>query len=279
MSPDYFVSIINQSLPEPHASLLAGMLFGQKYSNMPGELYVALLRTGTLHVVALSGTNVSILMRIVQNSTSWMGRKLSIFFVLVTIFGFLSLVGLDPPIVRATIMGAAGAILGISGRRSWALGSLLVSGGIMLFFWPQWLYSLSFQLSFLATLGIILFDSPHIGGSPGSDIFLGLKHGNFFIKAKNIFVENLKTTIAAQILITPILVYNFGRISLVSPLANALTLWSVEFITIGGIILVIGGALFWPLGRIAGFGLWFLLEYFIKIVELMSMVPFGQISF
>lgn len=279
MTPDYFVSIINQHLPEPHASLLAGMIFGAKYSRMPADLYAALLRTGTLHVVALSGTNVMILVRLVEKLAWPLGRRKASLWTLGTIAGFVAFVGLDPPIVRAALMGGIATLGDFAGKRQYGLLSLFFAAGVMLLVWPQWLYSLSFQLSFLATLGIILFDSARTGRGKIREIGeIGVIR-EIYIKAKTTFVENLRTTLAAQVLITPLLVYNFGRLSLVAPLANALAMWSVEFITIGGLALGLGGAIWWPLGRVVGMVLWVLLEYFIMVVELTSKIPYGEIWF
>ncbi|MCJ7740220.1 ComEC/Rec2 family competence protein, partial [Candidatus Microgenomates bacterium] len=71
-----FLSIINSLLPEPQASLLGGILFGVK-ATMPKDLYNALVVTGTLHIIALSGMNVSILVNLIAKITSFLGKKAS----------------------------------------------------------------------------------------------------------------------------------------------------------------------------------------------------------
>ena len=282
MSPDYFVSIINQQLPEPQASLLAGMLFGQKYSHMPQALYNDLITTGTLHVVALSGTNVSILIRVVDKVFGSLGRRFGFIATIVTITLFVAMVGADPPIVRATIMGGLATLTSYIGRRSYVIYSLLFTATLMLIIKPEWLTSLSFQLSFFATLGIIFFDSrgqkPHsrnVNLAHSWNVQIGLVASWF----KFIFMENLRTTLAAQIFITPLLVYSFGRLSLVAPLTNALGLWVVEYITWLGILLVTVGAVIRPLGVLLGMVLWLLLTIFIVIVEVTALIPFAQINF
>ena len=274
MSPDYFVSVINQYLPEPQASLLAGMLFGQKYSHMPIQLYNDLVTTGTLHVVALSGTNVSILIRVVDKVFGSLGRKFGFISTMITISLFVLMVGADPPIVRATIMGGISTLTSYIGRRTYVIYSLIFTAAIMLLLKPAWLTSLSFQLSFFATLGIILLDNR--GQKPHSrNVQIGLVASWF----KFIFLENLRTTLSAQVFITPLLVYNFGRLSLVAPLTNALGLWVVEYITWLGILLVIVGALLRPLGALLAIILWLLLTIFIIIVKTTALIPFAQINF
>lgn len=277
MSPDTFVSIINQSLPEPHASLLAGMIFGAKYSKLPEELYSALIRTGTLHVVALSGTNVTILVRLVEKLTIAASRKKAFLLTIGLICGFVLLVGFDPPIVRAAIMGGIAAVGDFAGKRKYGILSLLFAAGLMLLIWPEWLFSLSFQLSFLATLGIILFDFKE-GKKTIETEKIGVIR-EIYIKAGRTFTENLRTTLAAQIFITPLLIYNFGRLSLIAPLSNALSLWSVEFITVAGIAVSLGGLVWAPAGRVIGWVSWVFLEYFILVVNLTNKAPFGEIRF
>lgn len=290
MSPDYFVQIINQYLPEPHSSLLSGMIFGQKYSRMGAEFYQALVRTGTLHVVALSGTNVTILIKLIGKLSLPLGGRKSGITTLGAILGFVLFVGVEPPIVRAAIMGGIATLGDFLGKRQYGLLSLLFASGVMLLVRPDWLYSLSFQLSFLATLGIIVFDAPRMGGKireirdsePETSSRFRAGVGvirEFYIKARVMFIENLRTTMAAQVFITPLLVYNFGRLSLVAPLSNALAMWSVGPITWLGIFLAVAGAIFWPLGRVLAWVTWVFLEYFILVVEWTSKVPFGEMMF
>jgi ComEC/Rec2-related protein len=359
------------------------MLFGTKYSKMPADFFKSLVTTGTLHVVALSGTNVTILIKLVRKFTGHLATRVSAVVILGVIFGFVLFVGGDPPIVRAAIMGGISTIGDFSGKRQYGFFSLLFASGLMLLVRPFWLYSLSFQLSALATLGIIAFDSqgstsdqepagvaffsssnshlqlqrrsasvknskihaycsktsassasrfmsdarsdPPNSGSPifSQPNLLSRLRKSFltrmrksckisvtnsyrdqaeivkkislfdkivlevidivrelWIRGRSTFRENLRTTLAAQVFITPLLVYNFGRISFISPLANAVSLWSVEVLTWGGVALSLGGAI--PIvggvvGKIIGLVVWVFLEYFIVVVELFAKVPFSEV--
>ena len=190
------------------------------------EFYQALVRTGTLHVVALSGTNITILIKLIEKLSLPLGGRRSGILTLAAILGFVLFVGAEPPIVRAAIMGGIATLADFLGKRQYAFLSLLFASGVMFIVWPEWLYSLSFQLSFLATFGIIVFDSnikKRVIRKIGE---IGIIR-EIYIKGKTTFVENLRTTLAAQVCITPLLVYNFGRLSLVAPFSNALGLWSV----------------------------------------------------
>ena len=259
---------------------------------MPPDFYAALVTTGTLHVVALSGTNITILVRLIEKLTWFWGQRVAGIVTIASIIGFVLFVGFDPPIVRAAIMGGIATIGDFLGKRQYGIISLLFAGGVMLLIWPDWLYTLSFQLSFLATLGIIVFDQRQVRKptNPSSQkfshqrsrSFLGLLKRSIaevWVWIKRMFVENLRTTLAAQIFITPILVYNFGRLSLIAPLINAVVLWSVEIVTILGIVLVLGGLLFDIIGKIIAMVTWVFLEYFVIVVRLGGKINFAELHF
>lgn len=155
-----FTSILNQLLPEPHAGLLAGILFGTK-ATMSRELTDSLIRTGTLHIVALSGTNITILTNLVNLSLLWLvGRRWASVLTIALITGFIWFVGPSPSVIRAGIMGGISLIAVIFGRQTWGLLTWMLAVSTMLLLNPGWISDLSFQLSAMATLGIILFGKP-----------------------------------------------------------------------------------------------------------------------
>lgn len=149
--------ILNQLLPEPHAGLLVGLLFGTK-STLSQEFYYALITTGTLHIIALSGMNISIIMDMIAKMLQWRtGRRGASLISVAIIVWFVWFVGPSSSIVRAAIMGSISLIAVIFGREYWALLSWMLAVGIMLLLNFSWISDISFQLSALATLGIILF--------------------------------------------------------------------------------------------------------------------------
>src|SRR3989338_6680466 len=149
-----FSSIINSTLPEPQASLLNGILFGVRGS-MPFDFYQALITTGTLHIIALSGMNITILINLTAKATLFLGRRISIIVTICLIALFVMFVGAGPTIVRAAIMGSLSLIAIYFGRVYFSLLSLIMASLVMLLFYPDLIGNISFQLSFLATLGII----------------------------------------------------------------------------------------------------------------------------
>ena len=263
-----FTHIINQLLPEPHASLLAGMLFGIKRS-MPNEFYQALITTGTLHVIALSGTNIVLLMRLVAALTLGVAsRRVSSLLTVLFIILFILFVGPSPSVVRAGLMGSLTLFAVYFGRRNWSLLSLFVASLIMFLIRPDWIYSLSFQLSFGATLGIILF-----GGQNNVSVY-----SSFYTTLKRSLIADLRLTLAAQVFTIPLILYYFGRVSLISPLTNLATGWLVGPIMIMGFVVVIIGMIWLPLGRLASLVVWVPLALFVTIVRFCAELPFASIQ-
>lgn len=150
-------SLIGQYLPEPHAGLLSGIAFGTKAA-MSRELLEALTRTGTLHVVALSGMNISIVAGIVSLTLlRFISRRIASLLTVLIIIGFVGFVGPSPSVIRAAIMGSVALIAVVFGRSNWPLFAWVLAVVAMLLVGPGWITDISFQLSVLATLGIILF--------------------------------------------------------------------------------------------------------------------------
>lgn len=263
-----FIPVLNAFLPEPHASLLSGILFGTK-AMMPKSLYQALLTTGTIHIVALSGMNISILVTIVAKMTLFLGRKVSSLLTICLIVLFVLFVGPSPSVVRAAIMGSFSLLAICFGRQSWGLLSLVLSAGIMLLFDFSLITNLSFQLSFLATLGIILANKK----AECEERKTFLERSIFFLK------ENFKTTFSAQIFTVPVILYHFHRVSLISPLSNIAIGWVVQPIMILGFITSIIGFIWLPLGFLPAWITWVPLTYLITVVELLAKVPGAAIQF
>jgi len=153
------VSLINSYFPEPHASLLNGMLLGTPLF-VTNTFYNQLKQVGLIHIVVLSGMNITMLSAILLNTLVYfINRKWAILCTVVIIIFFVLFVGAEPPVVRAGIMGIISLAAVVYGRQTMAIYSLFLSGIIMLMIHIEWLWSISFQLSFGATLGIILFGS------------------------------------------------------------------------------------------------------------------------
>jgi len=245
--------VFRQSLPEPQASLLAGMVLGSK-SDFPKEFYQALQETGTLHVVVASGMNVTMLAGFLLSLlVTFINRRRAVLITMIMIWFYVFLVGFEAPIVRAGIMGTlAFTAMGL-GRLKDAFWALVFAGIVMLFVNPSWLFDLSFQLSFASTLGILVLGQR-------------LKR----ILKLPLVGDDLATTLAAQAGILPFMLFAFGGISVLSPVVNGLVLWVVPLVTAGGMVLGILGLLSGFLGRVGLLLLFPPLTFFVKTVELMA---------
>lgn len=268
-----FLPLIQSYLPEPEASLLAGMLFGTR-QGFSKEFYQALITTGTIHVVALSGMNISILVNLISKLTYPLGRKISSIVSILTITGFIFFVGPSATVVRAGIMGVLSLIAVYFGRQSLAMLSLFITGFLMIIFDFQIISNLSFQLSFLATLGILIF-APEARKVLKDDINF---YRSLLFDIKNVFWENLRTTLAAQIATLPVIIFTFARVSLVAPLANLLIGWMVPMVTWLGLLISLTGLISYPLGQVLAWLVYVPLHYFVRVVEITSRLPFASIT-
>lgn len=250
--------VLGRMLPEPHAGFLAGILFGTR-SAMAKELIDAFVMTGTIHIVALSGQNLSIFTGTLASwFSSIVSRRIASLLILFLLVWFLWFVGPSPSLVRAVIMGSLTLLAIIFGRRNLSLFSLLLAVSTMLVLNPSWIGDLSFQLSVLATLGIILF------GGAG--------------RSANFVVSELRITLAAQLLTTPLILFQFHRISLIAPITNVLIGWTMPILMGLGWIAAIAGFIWLPLAYLPAWGSWVLLTYVIRVVEVTARFPFAGIA-
>ncbi len=260
-----FTSVINHILPEPHAGLLSGILFGSK-ATLAKDFLDALTKTGTLHIIALSGMNISILADLsIMTFLRVTSRRVASLATVLIIIGFVWFVGPSASVVRAAIMGSLTLLAVLAGRPAWSIFSFFLTVGIMLFVKPSWIGDLSFQLSALATLGIILFGGKHVA-APKNGI-------------QNFIEDSLRVTLSAQVFTIPLILFVFRRISLVSPLTNMLIGWVIAPVTAIGMALAILGWIWLPLGVVFGWVSWVLLEYLIVMVEWTATLPFSSLTY
>ena len=263
-----FVPVINSLLPEPQASLLNGILFGVR-ATIPRYLYQSLIDTGTLHIIALSGMNISILTVLTAKTTLFLGRRASSILTVSLIVLFITFVGPSPSVVRAAIMGSLSLVSIYFGRQNWALLSLILASGIMLIINFSLIKNISFQLSFLATLGILL-----AGKKLDRQHKKGLKN-----RLISFFKDNFLLTLSAQIFTLPVILYNYRRLSLISPIANLSVEWVIQPIMVLGFITSIMGWVWQPLGIIPAWFTWVPLTYLISVVNLLAKIPGASVQF
>lgn len=253
---------LGQFLPNPQSALLAGMVLGVK-EDLPQEFKKALRETSTIHIVVVSGQNLSMLAGFLMGFSKFLGRKKAAILSFLVILFYAFLTGFQIPTIRAAIMVFFGFLAGLVGREKYSLWILFLTGYIMLLYQPDWLNSLSFQLSFLATLAVVKI----------APIFDQKLH-----QIPDILRTDLSVSIAAQLLTLPIIAFNFREISLVGVLVNTLILWTVPLIMISGIILIFISFVSIALGNIIAFVPNVLLTFFIDVVEMFAAVPLDSLK-
>ncbi len=286
MSVESLTSIINILLPEPHAGLLAGIVFGTK-ATLSKSLYNDLVTTGTLHIVALSGMNITILASLVNLTLlRFISRRVASLLTIGLIVWFVWFVGPAPSIIRAAIMGTISLIAVIFGRQNWAILSWILAVGSMLLIQPTWIMDISFQLSALATLGIILFGNKKIiqitSEKQASISFYPSKIPILWALCSFLYSlveDDLRVTLAAQVFTIPLIFLHFHRISLISPLTNILIGWTIAPLTVLGWVVSVLGMLWLPLGQIVAWISWLLLEYLVLAVSVTAKLPLASLGF
>lgn len=237
---DGAIDIFRKALPFEEAAFLGGITFGEK-REFSRDFKEAMARSGTAHLVALSGYNITIVIALVSAVFSrFFSRRKSAFFSFLAIFLFVVMAGGEASIVRAAIMGVLAHLAPILGRIYAPRNGIIFAALFMTLENPNILaYDLGFQLSFLALLGIVYL-KPAIQKITG----FGFEKGIFNWR------DHLLTTASAQIMVAPILIRSFGSVSVSSLLANALILETVPVVMFLGFFMVVFGMIFQPLAFI-----------------------------
>ena len=217
---------LERSMPEPEAALAKGMLLGQR-DGIPADVEQEFNDAGISHLIVISGANVMLVAGfVVGMSRSAVGRRHAIVVAMLVVVAYAIFVGGSPPVLRAAVMAIvvlSGVLFGrgdfsrgvASPLHSHGLNALLLAGVAMTLLDPQVVKDVSFQLSFAATLGIVLF-----AGRFEERIDLLLRR---LPEAPARFLSGqLAMTTAASIAVIPIIAIYFGRLSLVSIPANLL---------------------------------------------------------
>lgn len=267
MSPRYFAGLINSFLPEPHASLLNGILLGIPLE-ADREFYRQLQQVGLLHLVVLSGSNIAIVGSAAAVLLGRLPKRVSLLGTIACIIAFTLFVGPEPPIVRAAIMGCLALIAILFGKKNTALLSLLTATVFIAVFRPDWIRGISFQLSFGATLGIILFGSARMP-APRSR----------WESLRQALAREMRISLSASVFTVPIIFLKFHQVSLISPLANLAVSWTIAPLMAFGAAACLLGSVTPFLGSVTSYICYGLLQYMVLVIRLLARVPGGYFSF
>jgi competence protein ComEC len=259
---------------DPEASLLAGILFGMDTGLTP-ELQDAFKSTGTAHIIAISGFNIAIIAGmfffVFKN---FFGERFGAAFAIFGIFFYAFLVGADSAVMRAAIMGSISLLARQLGRRNMGLNALMVVALIMALINPFVLWDVGFQLSFLATLGLILYAEPFSNFTSKLISKLSKSDMSTLTRVVNDFIV---LTFAAQLTTIPIMAYHFKRISLISFIANPFILPVQPAVMVGSGLAVFISLAVYPVGQLLAWLTWPFAAYTIRMVEFFNSLPYREI--
>lgn len=246
-------------LPEPQASLLAGITLGSR-SGLPKDVLDDFQKTGTMHIVALSGYNIAAIAWFVMTALSYfmVSRAVSFWTALSVLVIFVLMTGASASVVRAAVMGALILIAKQRGRMYSAKNALIFAGAVMVFLNPKILrFDVGFQLSFLATLGLLVLSPRFERRLVGMPNILG-------------FRQALIATLSAQIFVLPLVLYQFGTISWIGPVANLLIVPVVPVAMFLGFVGVFCSLVSVMLAKIFLWPAWLFLDYIIRIASILN---------
>ncbi len=296
---NYALETIYHIFPDPEASLLAGILLGVD-NGLPKDLQQAFKDTGTSHIIAISGFNIAIIASLFLSLFGRVfGERRGAVFAGLGIVFYTLLVGADAAVVRAAVMGVAALFARHFGRTQDGLNTLFGVGALMNLYNPHYLQDVGFQLSFFATLGLILYAQPleafttrlltqyttrNTGAQAGTytgtqtDAQSLIPNSQFVSSASSLITNFFLLTLAAQVTTLPIMAYHFNRLSLISFIANPFILPAQPAVMILGGLADILGMIFRPLGQLAAYIAWPFVAYTIRVVDIFGNAPGAAIS-
>jgi competence protein ComEC len=168
-------------------------------------------------------------------------------------------------------MGAVGLLAVQVGRKQVGVNTLAAVAALMALIHPNFLWDVGFQLSVLATLGLVLYGGPFMDAA-GAFIERHI-HSVELQRIATPFAQFLVLTLAAQLTTLPIIAYHFRQVSLVSPLANALILPVQPAVMVLGGLAVVFSLVIYPLGQVLSWFAWPFAAYTIRLVEFFAAVP------
>lgn len=259
-------------LPEPMASLLTAILLGVR-GGIPRAVYEQFNATGTSHIIVISGSNIVIVCGLLLSlTTRTLGRRWAPLVALTGVAGYVLLVGADAPVLRAAITGGLCVLALHFGRQAEARTSLALAAVLMTAINPAWLEDAGFQLSFMATAGLVWLVPPLQRAVTG---WL-CRPAGLFSALRGVVSEGFLVTFAAQVATLPVILYHFARVSPISLVTNILILPVQPLIMVAGAAAMAVGSLWLPAGQVLGWIVWLPLAWTVMIVNRMADLPLAS---
>jgi len=268
-----------QVLPEPQASLAQGIILGIRY-NIPTEIKDNFVQSGTAHILAISGINLSIMAGMLLSIGIWLfgkRRYIYIWLALGIIWLYSLLTGMNPPVVRGAIMASLFLAAELMGRQHTAITSLALAAALMVGINPQVLWDASFQLSFLAMAGLI-FIAPPLMTLGRKAVNKTIGEEGIGVSLANITTDSFSVTLAATIAVWPAIAHYFGIVSLASPLATFLALLVLPAVIASGALAGLIGLFALLVAQAIGWLAWLFISYMLLVVNGFASLPLSSIK-
>ena len=297
-------------LPQDEATLVVGSVLGVDQIN--ASFRDKLIKTGTIHVVVVSGQNLMIVVGVLASLINYIGRRKTRVLTLALVFFYALLTGFEPPVVRATLMVLFTTMALFFGREIRPVWGLFLAAFVIIFIWPAAISEVSFQLTFAATLGIVTLgqrlsrsnvgparlyptptssldtnpdtepkmspDAAAQSNVPAAFDAAGARAGTPRPSPTSKFLNLLAVPLSAYLFTAPTILYYFGQVSLISPLVNVLVVEAVAPIMTLGFLIAISALIFTPIAQTLAFLAFVPAFYFSQVVRFSASLPVGMLS-
>jgi competence protein ComEC len=262
--------VLLRELPEPQASLAVGILLGLQ-SSIPDDVSATFSATGTSHILVISGWNITIIATALYTVADGLrlSRRKAFWTILIMIWLYTLFVGASPTVIRAAVMGTIVVLGQRLERRAHAWTTIFAACWAMTLWDPQTLWDLGFQLSALATASLFAYGK----GTEALLLKTPLRVG-WLDWAR----EALTATLAAQILALPLILYHFGNLSIIAPLANVVLLPMVPYAMLFGALALVGGLVWLPLGQWLATVAYLFLSWLTEGARLFAEMPYAAVQ-
>jgi competence protein ComEC len=260
---NWFSGLVEKHIPEPESSLALGYLLGQKRA-LPSALLQVLAITGLTHIVVASGANLTIITRMFRRLFG-KSRVRALVAALLAVGLMVGVIGFAPSLVRASLVSVLALAAWYFGRPVHPVRLILLAAATTLIVSPTFILDLGWQLSFAAFGGVLLV-APVLtrffygSGSPAA--------------LPQIAIE----TTAATITTLPLLLYNFGSVSLLTLLPNLLILPSIPLVMLLTFATGTFAIFAWPLATAAGWLATLVLKYHLAVIEFFGKMEFAVVE-
>ena len=265
--------LLTRVLPEPEAGLAAGILIGLR-DRVDRAVASTFTTAGVSHIVAISGWNIAIVAAAIAAVAGRLGRRRRSVVTAAAIVAYIAFAGASPSVLRAGAMAGVVLLARESGRAGRAAAALGWAAALLLLVDPRLIVDAGFQLSTLATAGLIAWATPltdRLDGWTGARLPRWLS-------------ESLGVSLAAQAATLPVVLASFGRLAVIAPAVNLLVVplvapaMAAGLVALGGGAIVALGAPSW-VGTVLAAPGWVALRLIIGIVDVAAAVPLASMSF